>query len=1022
MKTTITYYSAGAGSGKTHKLTSLLNEYIQIGIKPSEIILTTFTDLAASEFRSKAREALIKANRLQSASELDSAAIGTVHAIAYSFVRKYWDYLNISPNSKTISDNNKKAILNQLLTDITTEKTLEKITRYNDFFFSGSNSDNDYIKTINDIVNNCYYLKTDLTESKKKSIEYIENIFNEKKIDVEKLKCFKDLHQHFGGKQSIKNDLNAINYDNLTYNNLIKINNNLRDTASRTITTFKQEEPDFEAIQKAISNAIISEDCREILVDYITVIFDLAQQLIKIYKEKKEKELLIDYDDMELLFLELLKNDKIKEIIKSEYRLILVDEFQDSNPIQVEIFQELSKLIEINIWVGDQKQAIYGFRGTDPQVITEATKEIEINKELDKSWRSRESLVKAANDIFTRSMNDIPKDLVELKPQRDNGKNLSSPIYHWHIEQNNNDRCNAVAQRIKAIVEKKELKVKPKEEEERPIEYCDIAILCRRNEDCGDFISALRKAGVPVASAENEIHQRVEVQLIIALLQYANNKNNKLTKLNIEKLFNNTRTEEFIKRLIASEEEILYDDELFKNLDRVVDSNKHLPVNHLVKNIILELNLHEMVKRWGEEYTRQQNLNNIIALANTYDNESIQNGSGTSISNFLYYLENTPIETKTDNISNTVKVLTYHRSKGLEWPMVILDTLDEDELEENNFIKKEICSVSYKKNEKGVYINIFVPKIITHSSTNIPPKIIEKIKRTDLFTDRYNLTSAEIKRLLYVGFTRARDYVVTISHLKGNSIQPLKWLINTNISDGKTFEKIWGGEIKVKVECFKSQTNEPIKQRYHCVGYTFPEGKSYQPKYVSPSQIKLSSQVEVELISRTFKRIDIYSVNDRIAEIGTCLHNIFAIYDIVPREQFEVKAQSIIYQHNLSNQLPNIESINQSIENLYIYLRDKYGEPINIGHEVPFYHKKGNQIVHGEIDLMWQTQEGCVLVDFKSFPGEIKSILNPESSHYAGLYAPQLQAYKQAIEANGIKLLDSLIYYSVQGNIVRLKI
>ena len=120
--------------------------------------------------------------------------------------------------------------------------------------------------------------------------------------------------------------------------------------------------------------------------------------------------------------------------------------------------------------------------------------------------------------------------------------------------------------------------------------------------------------------------------------------------------------------------------------------------------------------------------------------------------------------------------------------------------------------------------------------------------------------------------------------------------------------------------------------------------------------------------------------------------------------------------------MPNIESINQSIENLYIYLRDKYGEPINIGHEVPFYHKKGNQIVHGEIDLMWQTQEGCVLVDFKSFPGEIKSILNPESSHYAGLYAPQLQAYKQAIEANGIKLLDSLIYYSVQGNIVRLKI
>jgi superfamily I DNA/RNA helicase len=185
MTTQTTYYSAGAGSGKTHTLTTLLNEHIKNGVNPSEIILTTFTDLAASEFRTKAREALIKDGNMKAASELDSAAIGTVHSVAYSFVRKYWDYLNISPNSTIISENNKKSILYQLLNEIIKKEDFDTIIRYNEFF---GLENNNYAETINSIIGNCYYHKiTDLKESKDKSSEYINGIFNGGDIKTDKI-------------------------------------------------------------------------------------------------------------------------------------------------------------------------------------------------------------------------------------------------------------------------------------------------------------------------------------------------------------------------------------------------------------------------------------------------------------------------------------------------------------------------------------------------------------------------------------------------------------------------------------------------------------------------------------------------------------------------------------------------------------------------------------------------------------------------------------------------------------------
>ena len=101
----IIYYNAGAGSGKTYTLTHLLSDLLSEGkYKPSEVILTTFSELAAGEFRQRSFECLYSEGKTEIAKELDSATMGTVHSVALQFLRKYWYLIGVSPDLKVISE------------------------------------------------------------------------------------------------------------------------------------------------------------------------------------------------------------------------------------------------------------------------------------------------------------------------------------------------------------------------------------------------------------------------------------------------------------------------------------------------------------------------------------------------------------------------------------------------------------------------------------------------------------------------------------------------------------------------------------------------------------------------------------------------------------------------------------------------------------------------------------------------------------------------------------------------------
>ena len=87
-------------------------------------------------------------------------------------------------------------------------------------------------------------------------------------------------------------------------------------------------------------------------------------------------------------------------------------------------------------------------------------------------------------------------------------------------------------------------------------------------------------------------------------------------------------------------------------------------------------------------------------------------------------------------------------------------------------------------------------------------------------------------------------------------------------------------------------------------------------------------------------------------------------------------------------------------------------------HERPFRMEKNGQTIVGSIDLVWKTNDGVVLVDYKTCPLGIEAIMNPESEFYAGHYAGQLDASEEALTAADETVRKRLIYYPVNGNVV----
>ena len=312
----VTYISAGAGSGKTFTLTSILADLIIKGkAAPEEFILTTFTEAAAAEFKEKARAKIFERQDTpryaEYAERLDQAMIGTVDSVSYTFVQKYWYLLGISPNLKMVDDDQKRFFIGQILSSIATpEETtfLKDFCEQFDITYDwdagyGLNYDfwKDDVKEIFEKAKS--YNVKDLSLSRQKSLEFAGEITAEKNPEYDP-QMYKDLMQELRDNDDGQSQARVGAIKRWSF----LVSKNLRICDLSDFKKFLVGLPDklkgLSLLQPALNtlnDIYLSKRVKDYILKYINLIFDYVQKAQVAFEEYKEKQHLIDFTDKGML-------------------------------------------------------------------------------------------------------------------------------------------------------------------------------------------------------------------------------------------------------------------------------------------------------------------------------------------------------------------------------------------------------------------------------------------------------------------------------------------------------------------------------------------------------------------------------------------------------------------------------------------------------------------------------------------------------------------------------------------------
>ena len=720
----VTYISAGAGSGKTYTLTTFLSELItKKGVKPEEFILTTFTEAAAAEFKEKARAKLFECTDYeqyaQAAERLNQAMIGTVDSVSYRFVMKYWYLLGISPNLKLLDEETTKFFINQNLQNILTAEENDFLRAFvDDFeigysFGSGKFGKNyDFWKEdVKDIMEKSKSFYTDMSENLKASLEYADSVLGFWPLSYDKNDIVTFLNEfelaNAGDKASKKKEEReqfiklyknkfSSKYSHLSYpeyQKFYKVLQDLPDKITSKCSTYQTSLDSFTHIYD-------TQEVKDKVLKYIRTIFDVVDRLSQRYQDYKKEQHAVDYVDIENHFLKLLDIEEVKEDIRENFKYVFVDEFQDSSPTQVKMFEKLSAIVgrdedddykitigkntfnlHNSVWVGDFKQAIYGFRGADTALTKAVADIIEANMKtnprqfslhtLDTSYRSYEQLVNKSNAIFEHSFEGVlPKEMVHLDFDKDHKKQPSSfnSLRTWTLNGTNAaGRTQDICNRLEKLIMKTSNPSK-------------IAVLASSKYDYEDIIAELNNRNIPV-SIETGIDAACdEVQLIISLLRLVINPYDTYSRALVtfltEKDF--AAGDVIDSKLVFNEEvnrareagktdfpEYLSDKTIVSKFLEKASLFSSQTIHSLVESLIIELDLFNLCRNWQSATVSDVRLQALIDAAAKYEELCDASAIPPTISGYIGYISDSE-NLKCGGSKNGIVFMTIHKSKGLE--------------------------------------------------------------------------------------------------------------------------------------------------------------------------------------------------------------------------------------------------------------------------------------------------------------------------------------------------------------------
>ncbi len=1062
--------SAGAGSGKTYRLTQEMVGLLAEGtVRPSGIIATTFTNKAAAELEERVRVKLLEDGMVEAANELGNSLIGTVHGLGVKLLKRFAFEAGVSPQVDIMADDDQQVMFNQSLAMVLTNdrvgemEVLSERLGFNKSIFNTTNW-RKLLLQLTEIARSNNFSKETLERSKVRSLDSFLNFLDEpKELDagVWKGQLEQEIDEAISRLEN-NGDTTKITATGVKSLRELKSELNLRGAlfwhqwAKLTKTRVgAKSKDDLQALVDFANTHLSHSGFHNDVKSFIYNLFDIAQLAIDEYGRYKLSRGLIDYTDMEVQVNKLLDVAIVQECLQEELDLLMVDEFQDTSPLQLEIFLKLSKLSKHAVWVGDPKQSIYGFRGAEPKLMQAIiAKAGGLKKEniLEYSWRSREDIVNACNAIFTKAFSQMPVEQIALKAKRskvaksnsinkrDEPDSIQNAIVHWHFEYDGEGRKpgrtwvdHCIADSVNRLLEREILILPKGENSYRKIEPGDIAILCRSNKNCLNMAEALHQVGLNVAISRAGLLSTAEAKLILACLKYILNPADTLSVAEIRLLASATSLEEIVIDRIQYLEQIengrnevrwggadAFIVKLFELRNQVIE----LSSAEILTLVLEEMNLRRIIATWGNVTQRFGNVDEFIKLSFQYEEACNRMHTAASLGGFLlwlYDLENNELDLQAaaEN-QQAINILTYHKSKGLEYPVVICHNIDQP-------LRDDVWGLNMVAESQEVDLNNLLGNrwlrlwVNPYSDQFRNTILAERIDESTVKSAKRSEALEEEARLLYVGTTRARDFLVFPTYHKppiwlnrvyynGDESRPV-FDVHSDISPWE-----WEGEriaTKIDVKQYPDSFGQMQAQNEEVVLLEKPKGSEKFPVYIKEEFEIDSSGTKFEFSSYR-KPLTLPEVIERQL-VGKAIVSFFKSHAIEADRNVQVQiAEKLIHSFDIDGLIEAEDFIDCGnafrnwLKSNFEVIEQKHNYPIRIHLE--------EQLFAETIHLMIKCEDVCVLLFHSSFVGNTKA----QEKHLKVNLGRLMEVKKAMKEVHSSFKIKLYFHFVLEGTLVEI--
>lgn len=1051
----IQFISAGAGSGKTYALTQILyNELTSGEVKPGGVLATTFTRKAATELRERVRSHLIRQGATVLANAMGQARIGTVNGICGALLERFAFEAGLPTEQLVMDEARARQLLHQamdlVMEDASLAALLQVVRRLGLDVARHGNDDIPWSKALGDLVNDA----------------------RANAIAPEVLRTFGDINAdrllaHFpamvgadldaqlraaiaGAMPAIQSGAGATK---VTAEYLALLEDALRALDSGALPwsvwnklATKAPAAKLKSAAQPVADvaAMLGQHPRlhADIRDYLVRIFALAADALGAYADLKKALGAVDFTDQERRLLDILDEPSVAQTLTEELDLIMVDEFQDTSPIQLALFLKLAGYAKKVVWVGDVKQAIYGFRGSDSALMKSVVDALPVlggdKSVLPFSYRSRPALVGLVNQLFGSAFAGLAPAEVRLDPKRDEVPGTMA-VQDWVLDGSNHDQhLEALASGVAQLMNLGTTVVDPATNVVRTLRLGDIAILAKANDTVRKIAICFRQRRIATSTAQPGLLAQPEIVLALACLRRLNDDSDTLSTAEILSLADCTEPEGWLADRLtwlatgapASQ---------WREVDRE-GSQAHpiiatvsdlraqvvlLSPSEAVAETMMRCGIARRVIQWqqdGEQARmRLANLDQLAGLVTQYEDECTSGRQAATLSGLLLWLQDLAqqgLDAMPQLDVDAVHVMTHHGAKGLEWPVVVLCDLASDVRDRLWGIQAEpkgAFDVHRPLHDRflrywpwpfGQQKNVAVADEVAASPTGIKA-------REDAVEEH--------KRLLYVSMTRPRDMLILarpakkavgewMSTVALDSVLPAADADSIVLADGMAVPFVRCVLSGASANLPMAASTEDLAWFDHAAALHEKIPLTVSPSAVDGVAARVSESVAIG------SRMELGDVEDRSA-LGQAIHACLAA-DLVSTDcPLTVADVLAILQRMGVADAVDASAMHRQVGAVRTWLQSRWPDAKAVV-ELPMQQlMPGGQICAGRADLLLRTVTGWILLDHKSTQQG-----SAQWAALASIHAGQLAAYAQTVEAvSGLPVEQAWLVLPVAGAVLRVE-